>query len=182
VLQHIDSILRHKTCQILRCMNVLNKSPMTCGLCSMDRPVVVYKKGKHCMELVAFILTEIAFNLQEAGHPHCLRCLASLELSVSCFLKSFPECLHIKVTDHSWATLSLCFARDGLERRHHHLQPDFTVASTNSSRSSNSYNGTGVTAFGVTVKTCFREASVGKLSRKMSFECGNSSSLMVCSQ
>ena len=44
------------------------------------------------------------------------------------------------------------------------------------------YNGTGVTAFGVTVKTCFREASVGKLSRKMSFECGNSSSLMVCCQ
>lgn len=134
------------------------------------------------MELVAFILTEIALNLQEAEHPQGLMCLVSLELSVSCFLKSFPECLHIKVTDQSVASLSLCSARDGLERRHHHLQPDFTVASMNSSRSSNSYNGTGVTAFGVTVKTCFREASVGKLSRKMSFECGNSSSLMVCCQ
>jgi hypothetical protein len=70
-------------------------------------------------------------------------------------------------------------AVDASDLNTHHLQPDFIVASENSSRSSKSYNGTGVVAPETTWKSCLREASNGKLSPKMFLRFSNSSNLMV---
>ncbi len=82
------------------------------------------------------------------------------------------------MTDHK-VRVTLRDAVEGTDLLHHHLQPDFIVASTNSSRSSNSYKGTGVVAPGTTWKSCLREDSTGKLSPKMLFLFTNSSNLMV---
>ena len=64
--------------------------------------------------------------------------------------------------------------------RVHHLHPDCTDAAMKSSRSSNSYKGTGEIAPKVSLKSCWCEVSCGKLSLKMSLAPLNTFKFMTC--